>query len=322
MTSRIHAVGSVRAHTISPNAQKGETVTPKVFFVIGPAGSGKSTVGKRIAKRYDSAYVDKDTVATGFTELLLQLNGSDKDDRDHNAFYQSNILPVEYETILRICGDNLALGRSVVLDAPFGRFFQDRDYLLDARQQFAWADAELVVVHVTAEGRSVFDRVTKRGYAGTAGRSSTGSSSGPAPSRTVANGLERPTSSWTTRDSGSSWTASTRHSPCSSATRQPPATDQGLYPRPPTSAKAEQSPTTGDLAAALPKRPTDRSCEMLPTIVARGCGVLQDVESSWPRSWSRSRKPVARAAGWPTAVTRASADPMTRTCSSARVTAV
>jgi predicted kinase len=139
-------------------------VKPKVFFVIGPAGSGKSTVGKRIAKRYDAAYIDKDTVATGFTELLLELNGSDKNDRDHNAFYQSTILPVEYETILRICGDNLALGRSVVLDAPFGRFFKDPDYLLNARQKFAWADAELVVVHVTAEGRSVFDRVTKRGY--------------------------------------------------------------------------------------------------------------------------------------------------------------
>ena len=105
---------------------------PKVFFVIGPAGSGKSMVGKRIAKRYDAAYVDKDTVATGFTELLLELNGSDKDDRDNNAFYQSTILPVEYETILRICGDNLALGRSVVLDAPFGRFFEDRNYLIAA----------------------------------------------------------------------------------------------------------------------------------------------------------------------------------------------
>lgn len=137
---------------------------PKVFFVIGPAGSGKSMVGKRIAKRYDAAYVDKDTVATGFTELLLELNGSDKDDRDNNAFYQSTILPVEYETILRICGDNLALGRSVVLDAPFGRFFEDRNYLIDARRRFAWADAELVVVHVTAEERQVLDRVTSRGF--------------------------------------------------------------------------------------------------------------------------------------------------------------
>lgn len=165
MTSSTHAGGSFGAEKVSPeSAGGGESVKPKVFFVIGPAGSGKSTVGKRIAKRYDAAYVDKDTVATGFTELLLKLNGSDKDDRDHNAFYQSAILPVEYETIMRICGDNVALGRSVVLDAPFGRFFKDRDYLLEARRKFAWADAELVVVHVTAEGRSVFDRVTKRGY--------------------------------------------------------------------------------------------------------------------------------------------------------------
>ena len=70
---------------------------PRVFFVVGPAGSGKSTVSRQLARRYAAAYLDKDTVATLFTELLLEQNGSDKNDRDHNAFYQSTILPLEYD---------------------------------------------------------------------------------------------------------------------------------------------------------------------------------------------------------------------------------
>ncbi|WP_350275024.1 AAA family ATPase [Kribbella sp. HUAS MG21] len=138
-------------------------MTPTVFFVIGPAGSGKSTVSRQLARRYDAAYLDKDTVATAFTELLLEQNGSDRNDRDHNEYYLSTILPLEYATLLRLCADNLGVGRSVVLDAPFGRFFADGDYLLEATAD--WPDASLVVVHVTAAGPLVQDRVARRGYA-------------------------------------------------------------------------------------------------------------------------------------------------------------
>ncbi|WP_327641001.1 ATP-binding protein [Kribbella sp. NBC_00482] len=134
---------------------------PKVFFVIGPAGSGKSTVSRQLARRYAAAYLDKDTVATLFTELLLEQNGSDKNDRDHNPYYQSAILPLEYATLLRLCADNLDVGRSVVLDAPFGRFFADRDYLVGATA--GWPTAELIVVHVVAEGHAVHERVAHRG---------------------------------------------------------------------------------------------------------------------------------------------------------------
>ena len=52
-----------------------------LLFVVGPAGSGKSTASKLIAKRLGAAYLDKDTVATGFTEAILTLAGSDRDNR-------------------------------------------------------------------------------------------------------------------------------------------------------------------------------------------------------------------------------------------------
>jgi predicted kinase len=133
-----------------------------VYVVLGPAGSGKSTVGKRIARRHRAAYLDKDGLVTGFTELLLETMGFARSDRDHNAYYLSTLMPLEYETLLRVCGDNLAVGSSVVLDAPFGRYFADENYLLDAAARHGWPDADLVVVHVSVDGPALLDRLVRR----------------------------------------------------------------------------------------------------------------------------------------------------------------
>ncbi|MGM9473457.1 AAA family ATPase [Pseudarthrobacter sp. YS3] len=140
------------------------TTTPKVFFVIGPAGSGKSSVSRQIARRFGAAYIDKDTAATGFTELLLKLNGSDPNERDNNDFYQSTIMPLEYAAILDLTRDNLLTGNSVVLDAPFGKYFSDNDYLTKIRVRHQWPEAELVVVHVRLAGEALRQRLISRGY--------------------------------------------------------------------------------------------------------------------------------------------------------------
>ncbi len=140
-------------------------MTPKLFFVIGPAGSGKSTVSTRIARRIGAAYLDKDSVATFFTEALLEAAGTDKNERDNNEYYQRVVMDLEYRTLLRLAGDNLRLGHSVVLDAPFVRYFPREDYLEEAALIHAWpTDVEIVVVHVTVDGALVRDRVIGRGY--------------------------------------------------------------------------------------------------------------------------------------------------------------
>lgn len=140
------------------------TTIPKVFFVIGPAGSGKSSVSRLIAQRFGAAYIDKDTATIRFTELLLKLNNSDPTERDNNEFYQSTIMPLEYASILDLTRDNLMAGNSVVLDAPFGKFFSDDDYLSKVRVQHHWPEAELVVVHVRLAGEALRERLIARGY--------------------------------------------------------------------------------------------------------------------------------------------------------------
>lgn len=140
-------------------------MSPKLFFVIGPAGSGKSTVSTQIARHTHSAYLDKDSVATHFTEALLELAGTDPQERDNNEYYQRVVMDLEYRTLLRLAGDNLRLGNSVVLDAPFVRYFPRADFLEVAAREHDWpVGVEIVVVHVTVDGSRVKDRVADRGY--------------------------------------------------------------------------------------------------------------------------------------------------------------
>ncbi|SKB02487.1 Predicted kinase [Agreia bicolorata] len=140
-------------------------MTVRLYFVIGPAGSGKSTVSTRIARRIHAAYLDKDSAATLFTETLIEAAGGDKNERDNNEYYQRVVMDLEYRTLLRLAGDNLRLGNSVVLDAPFVRYFPQADFLERAAGENAWPDdVEIVVVHVTVDGVRVKDRVVDRGY--------------------------------------------------------------------------------------------------------------------------------------------------------------
>ena len=135
-----------------------------LLFVVGPAGSGKSTASKLIAKRLGAAYVDKDTVATGFTEAILTLAGTDPHERDNNPYYQDHVMDLEYETILRVATDNLTLGNPVVLDAPFGRYLGRGAFLTDAAERLGWGDGvRPVVVHVRVDGEAIRDRLIGRG---------------------------------------------------------------------------------------------------------------------------------------------------------------
>jgi predicted kinase len=41
------------------------------------------------------------------------------EERESNSFYREMVMPAEYEAIFAVAGDNLRLGLSVVIDAPF-----------------------------------------------------------------------------------------------------------------------------------------------------------------------------------------------------------
>lgn len=136
----------------------------RAVFVTGPAGSGKSSVARLLATHFAAAYLDKDTVCTHLTEALLAAAGTDPDERDQNAYYQSVVMDLEYRTMLDLARDNLEVGRPVVLDAPFGRYLGDPRFVTETVARWP-AGVAVVVVQVRVDGETARRRVEARGLA-------------------------------------------------------------------------------------------------------------------------------------------------------------
>lgn len=136
---------------------------PTIFIVIGPAGSGKSSVSTALAEEYAAAYLDKDEVCGRLTEALLEIAGTDPASRDDNPVYQGQVMDLEYQTLMAVAGTNLRLGRSVVLDGPFGRYLPEPAFLEQNAADHAWPEADWVVVRVAVDGEAIRSRVAARG---------------------------------------------------------------------------------------------------------------------------------------------------------------
>lgn len=136
---------------------------PEVFIVIGPAGSGKTTIAQQTAQEHGAAYLDKDRVSGRFVEFALTATGHDPTDRESNDYYRANLLPLEYETLMDVAGINLRLGRSVVLDAPFGAYFGDPGYLTRTAEDFQWPSPKITVIRVRVPRGVLRKRLISRG---------------------------------------------------------------------------------------------------------------------------------------------------------------
>lgn len=136
---------------------------PSVFVVIGSAGSGKTTIAQQTAMEHDAAYLDKDRICGRLVEFALNATGHDPSDRESNGYYRENLLPLEYQTLMDVAGVNLRIGRSVVLDAPFGAYFAIPDYLARAAEEFHWPPSEITVVRVQVPQDILRGRLMQRG---------------------------------------------------------------------------------------------------------------------------------------------------------------
>ena len=61
---------------------------PTLRIVTGTAGSGKSTIARRLARQHAAAYLDKDAMSARFVEAALLAAGYNPGDRESNAFYR------------------------------------------------------------------------------------------------------------------------------------------------------------------------------------------------------------------------------------------
>lgn len=132
-------------------------------FVIGPAGSGKSTIARALATQLPGCYLDKDTLTEPFVRHALVASGRDPDAREHDDHYRSAVMPLEYRVLFDTARDNLLLGQAVVIDAPFSAYLGDPDYLARTRVAHGWPAATAVtVVAVSVQQETLFTRLAQR----------------------------------------------------------------------------------------------------------------------------------------------------------------
>lgn len=139
------------------------TAAPEVFVVIGPAGSGKTSVAQSMAAEHGAVYLDKDRMCGRLVEFALAATGHDPTDRESNDYYRTKLLPIEYQSLMDVAGSNLRLGRSVVLDAPFGAYFDVPNYLTRASEQHGWPPSKVTVVRVHVPPQILRERLALRG---------------------------------------------------------------------------------------------------------------------------------------------------------------
>ncbi|MET0702665.1 MAG: AAA family ATPase, partial [Mycobacterium sp.] len=98
-----------------------------------------------------------------FVEAALLTAGYDPGDRESNTFYRDHILPLEYDSLFDVAGDNLRLGRSVVLDAPFSPYLDEPEFISASARRFNWPAVDVEVVRVRVSATTLQRRLRERG---------------------------------------------------------------------------------------------------------------------------------------------------------------
>lgn len=128
-----------------------------LFVMAGCAGAGKTTLGKRLARELDLAFIDKDTVANDFTDFILGNDGSRE-----SEYYVKEIRPLEYLSTFRLCHELLECGKSVVVAVPFISEIRDYDKWKDLACRTGLENVNTVFVWIEHDEEREYQNLIKR----------------------------------------------------------------------------------------------------------------------------------------------------------------
>lgn len=129
-----------------------------VYLVAGPAGSGKSTLGRALAATTGAVVLDQDIATNPLMARLAELVGAG-DDLDHPAL-RGAVRQARYQCVIDVAVDNGRLGRDVVLIAPFTA--ESADHLAWAELVRQLTPARVVLVWVTVSAEEALARRVRR----------------------------------------------------------------------------------------------------------------------------------------------------------------
>ena len=129
-------------------------------LVTGWPGSGKSTVGRRVARRLGAALVDQDTVTGPLVAVVAELVGTHDLDDPRLA---GPTRQARYETVVAVAEDNLRVGTPVVLVAPFSAERRNLPAWQALDRRLRAAGGAPVLVWLQLEPSAVVRRLQARG---------------------------------------------------------------------------------------------------------------------------------------------------------------
>lgn len=151
----------------APNQQERHEVRPArphVILIGGYAGSGKTELGRILAKEVGWPILDKDSLTRPVVEAALEMVGRSPHDRESD-FYLTKIRPREYEALAAAAAENVECGNSAIVTAPFIREFADRAWIAKTEAMYSAMNAVTTFVWVYCDAPSMHTYLRRRGAA-------------------------------------------------------------------------------------------------------------------------------------------------------------
>jgi DNA-binding transcriptional regulator YhcF (GntR family)/predicted kinase len=164
--SRSRRVVSAPAPTVHT---ENKPPVPQVLLVGGYAGSGKTELGRILARETGWPMLDKDTLTRPVVEAALQIVGQSPNDRESKTYLEM-IRPREYESLAAAMMENVECGNSAIVTAPFLREFADEAWLGRTQADLRDLGAVMTVVWVYCDAESMHRWIRKRSAARDSGK--------------------------------------------------------------------------------------------------------------------------------------------------------
>jgi DNA-binding transcriptional regulator YhcF (GntR family) len=104
------------------------TAQPHAILIGGYAGSGKSELGRILARTTNWPLLDKDTITRPVVETTLEALGQSPNDRESDLYIRT-VRPREYEALRDATNENLQCGSSAIVTAPFIQEFSNPTWI-------------------------------------------------------------------------------------------------------------------------------------------------------------------------------------------------
>jgi DNA-binding transcriptional regulator YhcF (GntR family) len=137
---------------------------PTIVVIGGYAGSGKTELGRILARLTGWPVFDKDSATRPVVEMALQELGSSPNDRE-SELYLTKVRPAEYEALRTLTAENVACGNSAIMTAPFIRELRDPAWTRTLEADAETLEATLRVVWLRCDDASMQTYLRRRGAA-------------------------------------------------------------------------------------------------------------------------------------------------------------